>query len=215
MSQTQELFTIGHSNLNEEDFIHHLKQHNITALGDVRSHPYSRYLRHFCQDYLKYLLKKNNIEYVFLGEQLGARPSDQDCYVEGKAVYERIANTFSFKQGLKRVAMGAEKYRIALMCAEKDPITCHRAILVCQYLRDFDLDIHHILSNGELESHSHLEDRLLESLDLLPKPQVQLSIFDEVNTVINTLINTSREELVAKAYKQQGDKVAYVEPENH
>jgi hypothetical protein len=101
------------------------------------------------------------------------------------------------------------------MCAEKDPITCHRAILICQYLRDFDLDIHHILSNGDLESHFQLEDRLLESLDLLPKPHVQLSIFDEVNNAINTLINTPREELITRAYKQQGDKVAYIEPENN
>ena len=215
MSQKRELFTIGHSNLSEEDFIDHLKRHNITALGDVRSHPYSRYLPHFCRDYLKFLLKKNNIQYVFLGEQLGARPSDHGCYVEGKAVYEKIANTVTFQQGLERVAIGAEKHRIALMCAEKDPIACHRAILICQYLRDFDLDIHHILSNGDLESHFQLEDRLLESLDLLPKPQVQLSIFDEVNNEINALINTPREELVTKAYKQQGNKVAYIELENN
>jgi uncharacterized protein (DUF488 family) len=95
------------------------------------------------------------------------------------------------------------------MCAEKDPITCHRAILICQYLRDFDLDIHHILSNGDLESHSQLEDRLLESLDLLLKPQVQLSIFDEVNNMINGVVNISRKNLLAKAYQQQGDKNAY------
>jgi uncharacterized protein (DUF488 family) len=209
MSQKRELFTIGHSNLSEEDFIHHLKRHDITALGDVRSHPYSRYLPHFCRDYLKFLLKQNNIQYVFLGDQLGARPSDQDCYVEGKAVYEKIANTVAFQQGLERVAIGVEKHRIALMCAEKDPITCHRAILICQYLRDFDLDIHHILSNGHLESHFQLEERLLKSLDLLPKPQVQLSIFDEVNNTINGVVNISRQDLLVKAYTKQGNKNAY------
>ena len=209
MSQKRELFTIGHSNLSEEDFIDHLKRHNITALGDVRSHPYSRYLPHFCRDYLKFLLKQNNIQYVFLGDQLGARPSDQECYVEGKAVYEKIANTVAFQQGLERIAIGAEKHRIALMCAEKDPITCHRAILICQYLRDFDLDIHHILSNGDLESHFQLEERLLESLDLLPRPQVQLSIFDEVNNTINGVINISRKYLLAKAYIKQGSKNAH------
>ncbi len=214
MSQKRELFTIGHSNLSEEDFIDHLKRHNITALGDVRSHPYSRYLPHFCRDYLKFLLKQNNIQYVFLGDQLGARPSDEDCYVEGKAVYEKIANTVAFQQGLERVAMGVEKHRIALMCAEKDPITCHRAILICQYLRDFDLDIHHILSNGGLESHFQLEDRLLESLELLPKPQVQLSIFDEFNNTINGFIGFSRQNLLAKAYMKQGNKNAYESPPN-
>ncbi len=212
MSQKRELFTIGHSNLSEEDFIRHLKQHNITALADVRSHPYSRYLPHFCRDYLKFLLRQNNIQYVFLGEQLGARPSDQDCYVEGKAVYEKIANTVAFQQGLERVVIGSEKHRIALMCAEKDPITCHRAILICQYLRDCDLDIHHILLNGDLESHSQLEDRLLESLDLLPKPQVQLSIFDEVNNMINGVVNISRQDLLANAYIKTGDKNAYQLP---
>ncbi len=95
------------------------------------------------------------------------------------------------------------------MCAEKDPITCHRAILICQYLRDFDLDIHHILSNGDLESHFQLEDRLLESLDLLPKPQVQLSIFDEVNNMINGVVNISRQDLLAKAYEQKDNKNTY------
>jgi uncharacterized protein (DUF488 family) len=152
---------------------------------------------------------KLNRPYVFLGDQLGARPSDQDCYFEGKAVYEKIANTVAFQQGLERVAIGAKKHRIALMCAEKDPITCHRAILICQYLQGFNLDIHHILSNGDLESHSQLEDRLLKSLDLSPKPQVQLSIFDEINDMINGVINISRQDLLAKAYTKQGYKNAY------
>ena len=155
------------------------------------------------------MLKQNNNKYVFLGDQLGARPSDEDCYIEGKAVYEKIANTVAFQQGLERVVIGAEKYRIALMCAEKDPITCHRAILICQYLRYFDLDIHHILSNGDLESHVQLEERLLESLDLLPKPQVQLSIFDDVNNMINGVVNISRQDLLENAYQQQGNKNAY------
>ncbi len=78
------------------------------------------------------------------------------------------------------------------MCAEKDPITCHRAILVCQHLREFDLDINHILRNGNLEAHQHLEERLLE-LHRLKQPEsiesVQLSLFNEYQFLVNLLFN--------------------------
>jgi hypothetical protein len=43
----------------------------------------------------------------------------------------------------------------------------------------------------------------------LPKPQVQLSIFDELNNTINGVVNISRQDLLAKAYVKQGDKNAY------
>ncbi|MGD1875609.1 MAG: DUF488 family protein [Mastigocoleus sp.] len=47
--QPMKLFTIGHSNHTIEAFITLLKKHEITAIADVRSHPYSRYLEHFNQ----------------------------------------------------------------------------------------------------------------------------------------------------------------------
>jgi uncharacterized protein (DUF488 family) len=209
-----ELFTIGHSNHSIEAFIALLQQHGVTALADVRSHPYSRYLPHFNQTPLKTALFDVGIRYVFLGRELGARPSDPSCYVDGKALYERIASTDLFSQGIQRILKGAATYKIALMCAEKDPITCHRAILVCQNLREFNLDINHILRNGNLETHQHLEERLLE-LHGLKQPEflepVQLSLFNDFSLPTHSSIQYSTKDSLKEAYKRQGNQIAYVE----
>ncbi|MFP4574881.1 MAG: DUF488 family protein, partial [Coleofasciculus sp.] len=202
-----ELFTIGHSNHTIEDFISLLQQHGVTALADVRSHPYSRFLSHFKRQELEEALSKEKIDYLFLGQELGARPNHSQCYVKGKAVYEKIAATEIFQDGIKKVLKELEKHRIALMCAEKDPLTCHRAILVCQHLRHSNLQINHILKNGILESHSDLEDRMLYKHGFIVKGQpIQLSLFDNELSKLPT-----REECLEKAYKLQGDEIAYVE----
>lgn len=203
------IFTIGHSNLSIDDAIARLHQHGITAVADVRSHPYSRYLPHFNKQSLEASLKTANIRYVFLGRELGARPEDLNCYVGGKALYERIADTPDFKRGIQRLLEGEKKYNIALMCAEKDPITCHRAVLICQHLRERNLEIKHILASGNLETHSELEKRLLALHSLneasLNRP-VQLSLFDSES--LPSIL--SQEERLKKAYFLQGNKIAYV-----
>jgi uncharacterized protein (DUF488 family) len=56
-----------------------------------------------------------------------------------------------FQEGLERVRKGAARFNLALMCTEKDPIQCHRTILVCRHLRAKDTTIKHILEDGELE----------------------------------------------------------------
>lgn len=189
-----------------------LQQHGVTALADVRSSPYSRYVSQFNKAPLKVALQAASIQYVFLGQELGARPSNPDCYVDGKAVYERIAATDNFAVGLQRLSTGMDTHTIALMCAEKDPITCHRAMLVCQHLRHWDVDIQHILSNGELESHHHLEDRLLAIQGLTtpdPSPHTQLSLFGDLSPPSGTLLSAT--EALQEAYRRQGDRIAYVE----
>lgn len=127
---TNSLFTIGYSGRSMDDFIALLEEHKITALCDVRSLPYSSRNPEFNRESLKKALKSRNIEYVFLGEELGARPKDPSCYTEGKAIYQKIAATTLFKSGLERIKVGMEKgFVLALMCAEKDPMNCHRSIL--------------------------------------------------------------------------------------
>lgn len=224
MNNTKQLFTIGHSNLSIEAFITLLRQHKITAVADVRSHPYSRYLPHFNKSTLQVALSNAGIRYVFLGQELGARPTDLSCYVNGKALYERIAATELFSQGIQRVLKGAETYKIAIMCAEKDPITCHRTIMVCRELRKFDLEINHILNDGTCESHQHLEERLLilHGLDTVKVEQPrQLSLFDEIispnqfsDSATPLQGNRTLEERLAEAYHRQGEQIAYQTTKN-
>ncbi|MFN7528150.1 MAG: DUF488 family protein [Dolichospermum sp.] len=210
------IFTIGHSNHKIETFIELLHQHQVTALADVRSSPYSRRFPQFNQSALKTALKTANIAYVPLGDNLGARPRDRNCYIDGMARYDLIAATEAFKVGLNRLIQGSEKYQISLMCAEQDPIVCHRAILICPHLKNAGLEIYHIHKNGDLESNEDLENRVLKQNNLyklsadLENNIKQLSLFDlqPIQTLEKPL---SRAELVEKAYQLQSEKVAYTE----
>ncbi len=201
-----EIFTIGYSNHTIAVFRSLLRQHGITAIADVRSRPFSRYLTHFNQIELKQYLKEEEIHYVFLGKELGARPEDPFCYVEGRAVYEKIAQTDNFKEGIDRVRRGVKKHRIALMCMERDPLTCHRAILVAPHLKEYDLSIFHIKGNGGLESHEELEDRLLQKHGFTQFNSVsQLSLFDSSSPEL------TKADCLLEAYKLQGQEIAYTE----
>lgn len=222
-----QIFTVGHSNHSTEKFLSLLKQHGVTAVADVRSSPFSRRFPHFNQSLLRNSLSSEDISYVFLGEQLGARPKDPECYVEGKARYELIASTEAFTAGLERIFKGAKHHQIALMCAEQDPVTCHRSILVCKHLKNTGLDIKHILKTGDLEPHEHLEQRLLklhnlsEALPLFETPteitksegQLELFSADAFDTSIsdNDATNATLEDLIEQAYQLQGEQIAYVE----
>ncbi|MCX7045807.1 MAG: DUF488 domain-containing protein [Candidatus Sumerlaeota bacterium] len=186
------LYTIGHSNHAIAAFIELLRQHGITALGDIRSHPYSRYVPQYSQSQLKAALAGAGIAYVFLGKELGARSDNPDCYREGKVQYDRLAQEPGFAEGIQRVKEGMLRYRIALMCAEKDPLDCHRALLVARHLITAGIPIFHILADGSLESHQAMESRLLAACKL---PEGDLF--------------TDREEFLAEAYLIQCERVAY------
>jgi uncharacterized protein (DUF488 family) len=155
------LFTIGHSNHPIERLIALALQHGITAIADVRSSPYSRYNPQYNKRDLQAELLRHGIHYVFLGNELGARPDNPECYVNGQVSYEKLANTVLFKQGVDRIIKGMKSYRISILCAEKDPLQCHRTILVCRQLAIQGIKIAHILETGLLEFHEEAEERLL------------------------------------------------------
>ncbi len=186
------LYTIGHSNHGITAFIKLLRMHGIPALADVRSHPYSRYVQHFSREPLKASLAANGINYVFLGKELGARSDNPACYHNGKVQYDLLAREPKFAEGLKRVREGMEHYRIALVCTERDPLDCHRVVLVSRKLHDAGIEIHHIHANSSIESHEKLESRLLAACNL---PESDLF--------------KSREELLSKAYSTVGERIAY------
>jgi len=187
------VFTIGHSTHPQELLIALLLQHGITALCDVRSKPYSRMNPQFNREELEKALLENGIAYRFLGKELGARSDDPICYEGGRVQYTRLAESDLFKQGVKRVIRGMnEGFRIALMCAEKEPLECHRSILVARHLEALGLQVQHIHADGELESHTSALRRLARTLRL---PEEDLF--------------HSREELLAEVYSRQEARIAY------
>ena len=128
---------------------------------DVRSSPYSARLPHFNREPLKAALRAAGIRYLFLGAELGARRAERSCYVDGVARYDRIAKTTAFQTGLERVTRGAPQFRSALMCAEKDPIQCHRTLLISRELARRCHTVQHLLIDGSIEHHGDTLQRLV------------------------------------------------------
>lgn len=172
------LYTIGYSCHTLDSFIMVIKRYNINAIADVRSQPFSKYKPEFNSNTLSIALKGKGISYVFLGEECGARIKDITCYINGKADYSRIAASELFNKGLDRIVFGLSKFNIALLCAEKDHLMCHRTILICRNLRNRVFKINHILCTGQIETQAEAEKRLVSKLKLdIPnflKPESQI-----------------------------------------
>jgi uncharacterized protein (DUF488 family) len=156
-SSTPVLYTIGHSNHDQEQFCGLLQQHGIEVLADVRSQPYSRYATQFNAEELKAALASKGIRYVFLGDQLGGRPSDPEHYDEqGHALYYRMARSKPFLDGIERLTGGMTKFRVAIMCSEEDPAVCHRFLLISRVMAERGTEIRHIRGDGSLASEDQI-----------------------------------------------------------
>jgi uncharacterized protein (DUF488 family) len=193
-----EVLTVGHSTHSWERFATLLRKSNVTAVADVRTSPYSRHQPQFNRDHLSEGLRLDGISYVFLGKELGGRPSERRLYCEGVADYEKMAQTTEFGKGIDRIVEGSKKHRIALMCSERDPLDCHRCLLVSRALAKRGVRVSHILGAGDVVSHAEIENRLLKlsggTTDDLFAP---------------------RAEQLSAAYRERARKVAFAEPKTN
>ena len=189
------VLTIGHSNHSWELFAQLLTQHFAGALVDVRSVPYSRYNPHFNRNLLGPSLDALGIDYVYLGRELGGRPNDSTCYANGHVCYDRLAKTTAFRRGLDRLTTEAATHRIVLMCAEKDPLDCHRTLLVARALEAEGVNVLHVLADGSVETHVEAMDRLLA--------QHHLSLGGD--------LFTPRDEFISIAVERQSQRVGFVD----
>jgi uncharacterized protein (DUF488 family) len=164
MTSSFDVLTIGHSNQSVDNFTSLLKNARVTAIADVRSVPFSRRFPWFSAKALADRLQSRGIAYSALGHALGGRPDDPALYCDGVADYEAMARTAEFHAGLDQVFGGARNQRICLMCAEREPLDCHRCLLVGRALVKRGCAVGHILGNGAIESHTATEDRLLALL---------------------------------------------------
>jgi uncharacterized protein (DUF488 family) len=190
--QGRVLYTIGHSHLEMEAFTGMLKKHGVQAVADVRSAPYCRWAPHFNREKLSGALKTAGFDYVFLGDQLGGRPRDPGVYSGGRVDYRKLANAPYFQEGIRRLIKGSEKYTIAVMCSEKDPVNCHRALLIGRCLERLEVPVRHILANGSVETQADMEGRMMRGLRL---PESDLY--------------ASREDLLERAYETKESEIAF------
>lgn len=151
----QDILSLGHSNIGWEEFSYALEQFDIGCIIDVRSSPRSRW-SHFCKPDLRVRLNRVGVSYVHLGDALGGMPRS------GPTDYGARRETTAFATGIETVLGIAARCTPALLCAERDPLHCHRFLLISRHLHGLpDVRVSHVRHNGTLESHDEAEERLL------------------------------------------------------
>lgn len=148
------LKTIGHSNHSIERFVALLKAGGVERLVDVRSMPWSRRHPQFGQKNLARSLTEAAIDYVHEGSALGGKP-------EAGGSYDQLAARPEFMAALDRVIDGTRHSVLCLMCAEKEPLDCHRTVLVSRRLAVRGVFVEHLLADGGVRSHHAVEETLL------------------------------------------------------
>ncbi len=195
------LFTIGHTNHSHEAFLNLLRANKITYLLDVRSTPFSQFTSQFNKNVIADFLKKNGVNYSHMGNFFGARPMDKSLYTEqGYLDFEKARGSNCFKKGLENVILGLNKgYNIALMCTEKDPFDCHRAIMVARGFELNGVEVSHILPNGKIITQAELNNRLL---DKYYPGRNQMSLFSDISSL-------PEEEVLVLAYRRRNTDIGY------
>ena len=187
------IFTIGHSNHSLEVFLRLLRCHGIEVVADVRSVPHSRFSPHFSRGRLAAALAAAQLGYTYLGRELGGRPTDPACYENGRIRYARVARSAAFRVGVAGLLASARRQRVAVMCAERAPLRCHRTLLVARALEASGADVTHILADGGVEPQAQTMDRLLASFGVSPDGDLL----------------QSRQASISRAVRLQEDRVGF------
>lgn len=192
------LYTIGHSNNTTEKFLSLLRENGIDCVVDVRSTPYSEFHSQFNKPNIQNLFTQNKIKYIHMPEEFGARIENPKLYTNGYVDFSKVRKGEAFKKGVSRVQDGIDKgYTIALLCCERQPIDCHRNILVAKAFYDLGYEILNIVDSNIVITQKEVEQMLL---DLYFKNRNQLSLLEETKP---------ETELINEAYQLRSKAIAY------
>ena len=160
-----EIFTIGYGGRETDDFIAILNQYEIDTLVDVRSQPYSRYAADFCSARLSKILNGSGIRYEFMGDSLGGRPDDRNCYTYSPTRKKDVLDAKKcetkdfYIAGIDRLKhLLSQGCRIVLMCSELEPHKCHRGYVIGKTLDTYEVAVVHIGKNGERLSQAQIPE---------------------------------------------------------
>ena len=203
----KQLYTIGHSIYEPQDFVSLLKKNNINTIVDVRSTPYSKFAPQFNKETLKQYLKENKICYIFMGDLLGARYEDKNLlFDDGKVNFKKVQEIKSFQDGITRLEKGITKgYNISLMCSEKEAFDCHRFGLISEFLNKLGINVKHIYPD-KIVSQQELEQQLLKKYNK-KLPQADLfnpDITDELR--IKLAYELRNKDIAYNAITKEGDE---------
>ncbi len=185
------IYTIGHSNHDDETFLGLLARHDISAVIDVRSVPFSRYTSQFNRTILKERLNEKGVDYHFMGNRLGGRSDDPGDYdPDGQIQYDLLSKSEKFLEALESVVRGSTEHRLVLMCSEGRPEDCHRSLLLAEELRNWHqpVDVLHILPDGSTQTHEDLRQRVAKRDETARQPDMFLSEEEAVSIAIEEQI---------------------------
>lgn len=186
------IFTIGHSDRTQEEFLKALRESCIGFVADVRTFPGSTRHPQFNRNVLEASLRTAGIKYLYLGDALGARRTETHVLNSaGQVWYPKVRQLPEFKKGIARIEKGArEGHRIALMCSEGAPLDCHRFPMIAYQLVRDGFEVQHISRDDAVKTHAEVEDKLLQCFaGKIPQP----GLFEQ---------NIGRAEQLEAAYEQ-------------
>lgn len=146
------IYTVGHGLLPLEALVKNLLDHEIEAVVDVRSQPFSGRAPQFNKETLGRALEAAGITYLWMGKALGGRPPDALRTATGAPDYERMAGEPATAAALDKVTDAASRRRIALLCSEGRPEGCHRTRMLEPQFELRGVHVEHILPDGTLAS---------------------------------------------------------------
>lgn len=152
------IYTVGHSNREQVGFLDLLKKWRIRALVDIRALPRSRRHPQFDSEVLRGVLPAADIAYHWAGRQLGGmrEPEPGSLHTalqEGLRGYADHMGSAVFRQGVAQLMRLAATRSTAVMCAEKEPLQCHRSLLADHLVLVHGIEVRHLLSTDEMRSH--------------------------------------------------------------
>lgn len=168
------LYTIGHSRHTIDAFIDLARRHGISLIVDVRGQPYSRFNPQYNRERFRDALAEHGIDYSWLGDRLSGRPTKAEFYgTDGKVMWDELSRWPALHEGLAKVLGRAASERLALVCAEEDPMRCHRRFLLTPPLAELGARVLHIRGDGSLQTEEELP-----GADELAAVSGQFNLFD-------------------------------------
>lgn len=193
------LYTIGYSGFSVDEFIEILQKNRINVVIDVRSLPHSERYPDYNKSNIERVLRQNCIYYRNYALEFGARQDNKAFYSsDGYMDFDAFSNSDQFLNGVAKMIKSAEQgYKIVFMCAEKEPIQCHRAILVARAFDKLGFSIIHLMPNGKTKNQREIDEELLKKY------------YPDINQITLYGDQMSDEEYLDAAYKKQNELIGY------
>ncbi|NBR28680.1 MAG: DUF488 domain-containing protein [Betaproteobacteria bacterium] len=176
------VYSIGHSNRICSEFVAQLRAVEVACVIDVRAYPGSKRHPQFTRLALETALRSAGIRYLWEGEALGGMRAAQaasphaalrDPTLRGFADHMSSA---AFKDGIARLMALAQSQNIAFMCAERDPLHCHRSFIADALLLR-GMRVCHLFDEGDVRNHAlRPEARAVNASEIVYDGGVQLGL---------------------------------------